>query len=89
VEKWIDEIVAMSDAVIGQPQEIITATRNAVDARKWVASKLVPRVYGDQPMGLTINNTANVLVISEEKQRELQETRRRLLGGTYDARLKE
>ena len=79
MEKWVDEIVAMSDAVIGQPQEIVTATRNAVDARKWVASKLVPRVYGDQPTGITINTSTQVLVISEEKQRELQEIRQRMI----------
>jgi hypothetical protein len=83
-KKWVDEIVEMSDAVIGQPQEIVTATRNAVDARKWVASKLVPRVYGDQPTGITINNKTNVMVISEEQQRELQETRRRLLEARGD-----
>jgi len=70
---------------IGQPQEIVTATRDAVDARKWVASKLVPHQYGDQPGGITINNQTNVMVISEEQQRELQETRRKMLeeqGGT-------
>jgi hypothetical protein len=50
----------MSDAVIGQPQEIVTATRNAVDARKWIACKLVPRQYGDQPGGITINNQTKV-----------------------------
>jgi hypothetical protein len=84
VEKWVDEIVAISDSAIGQPQEIVTATRNAVDARKWIASKLVPRVYGDQPTGITINTSTQVMVISEEKQRELQETRRRLLEARGD-----
>ena len=79
MEKWVDEIVAMSDAVIGQPQEIVTATRNAVDARQWCASKLIPHKYGNQPASVTVRNTANVLVLSEEKQRELQETRRKLL----------
>jgi hypothetical protein len=81
VEKWIDEIVPMSDSAIGPRQEIVTAVRNAVDARKWIASKLVPRVYGDQPTGITINTSTQVLVISEEKQRELQEIRRKLLLG--------
>ena len=74
----------MSYELIGQPQEIVTATRNAVDARKWVASKLVPRVYGDQPTGITINTSTQLLVISEERQRELQETRRRLLEAQGD-----
>ena len=34
-------------------------------------------------MGVTINNTADVLVISEEKQRELQETRRKMLEAEH------
>ena len=81
MEKWVDEMITMSDNAIGQPQEIVTAVRNAVDVRKWVASKLVPRLYGDQPTGVTINNQTNVMVISQEQQRELRETRRRLLSG--------
>jgi uncharacterized membrane protein len=71
----------MSDNAIGQPQEIVTAVRNAVDARKWIASKLIPRVYGDQPQSVSINTSNNVMVISQEKQRELHEIRRRLLSG--------
>lgn len=71
----------MSDAVIGKDMAIVTATRNAVDQRKWMAGKLMPRQYGDTPSQLTVNTTNNVMVISEEKQRELQETRRKLLSG--------
>ena len=79
MEKWVDEMVPMADKVIGQDMHIVTATRNAVDVRKWVAGKLAPHQYGDQPTGVTIHNQTNVMVISEEKQRELQEIRRRLL----------
>ena len=85
VEPWIDQIVPMSDAAIGQPQEVVTAVRNAVDVRKWIASKLIPRQYGDTPSQLTVNTTNNVMVISQEKLRELQETRRRLLEAQRDA----
>ena len=42
VEKWMDEIVPISDSVIGEEMNVVTATRNAVDVRKWVASRLMP-----------------------------------------------
>jgi len=79
VEKWIDEMVPMTDKVIGQEMAIVTATRNAVNVRKWVASRLMPNQYGDQPSGVTIHNRTNVLVISDERLRQLQETRRRMI----------
>jgi hypothetical protein len=79
VEKWIDEMVPMSDAVIGKEMSVVTATRNAIDVRKWVASRLMPREYGDQPSGVTINNQTNVMVMSEERLRHLQATRRRMM----------
>jgi len=41
-------VVALSSYCLGA---IVTATRNAVDVRKWVASKLMPREYGDQASG--------------------------------------
>jgi hypothetical protein len=77
-EYWVSEIVPMSDAVIGEEMNVVTATRNAVDARKWVAGKLAPREYGDQPAGVTINNTTNVAIMTDDRLRALQETRKRL-----------
>jgi hypothetical protein len=43
----------MSDSAIGQAQEMVTAVRNAVDVRKWLAGKLMPRQYGDQPQSVS------------------------------------
>ena len=57
---------------------IVTATRNAVDVRKWVASRLMPNQYGDQGTGVTINNQTNVHVVSKERLREL-EIRQRMI----------
>jgi hypothetical protein len=34
LEKWIDEMVPMTDKVIGEEMSVVTATRNAVDVRK-------------------------------------------------------
>jgi len=72
-------MVPMTDKVIGQEMSVVTATRNAVDARKWIASKLMPHQYGDQPNAVTINNQTNVIVVSEEKRRELQAMRQRMI----------
>ena len=59
---------------------VVTATRNAVDVRKWVASKLMPREYGDQGgPGVTINNQTNVMVLSDERLAQLQAARRRMI----------
>ena len=80
VEKWVSEIVPMSDAVIGEEMNVVTATRNAVDARKWVAGKLAPREYGDAPGGVTINQQTNVMVVSDDKLRELQALRQQMLS---------
>jgi hypothetical protein len=79
VEKWISEIVPMSDNVIGAEMSVVTATRNAVDARKWVAGKLAPREYGDAPTGVTINNQTNVMVVSDDRLKQLQALRQQML----------
>ncbi len=42
-DHYADEIVAIADGD-GEPAQV----RNRVDARKWVAAKLRPRVYGDK-----------------------------------------
>ena len=80
----------MSDQVIGQKMCVVTATRNSIDIRKWIASKLMPHQYGDQPTGVTVTNQSNVVLISEERQRELEAVRQRMIeqqkrweGGHY------
>jgi len=80
VESYVSEIVPMSDAVIGEEMSVVTATRNAVDARKWVAGKLAPREYGDAPSGVTINQNTNVLVVSDDKLKQLQALRQQMLS---------
>jgi hypothetical protein len=85
VEKWIDEMVPMSDAVIGEEMAVVTATRNAVDVRKWVAGRLMPREYGDQAGssgGIAVQGNANILVMTDERLAELQATRQRMLKDT-------
>jgi hypothetical protein len=80
VEAYVAEIVPMSDAVIGEEMNVVTATRNAVDARKWVAGKLAPREYGDQPHGaITVNAQTNLVVVSDDRLKQLQALRQEML----------
>ena len=75
-----DLIVEMSDEAIGQPQEIVTAIRNAVDPRKWVASKLLPKKYGDRPSEVNVATQVNVCLVPIEKQLEIQARTQKLLA---------
>ena len=46
---WAEEIISISDSVRrGASSEEVNAARLAVDSRKWIASKLMPRRYGDR-----------------------------------------
>ena len=49
-----------------------------MDTLKWRASKLKPRVYGDRLPDLNVNATTNIVVLNEERTRELQERLKRL-----------
>ncbi len=44
VEQWVDEIIDISDNREGDPQR----DRLSVDSRKWLACKVVPKMYGDR-----------------------------------------
>ena len=43
-----DETLDIADSVMGAPMEMVQAARLAVDTRRWAASKLAPRTYGDK-----------------------------------------
>ena len=48
-EALADELVAIADGPGGEDSAVLTARdRLRVDARKWVASKLKPKKYGDK-----------------------------------------
>lgn len=46
--KYADEVVTLADGCIGRTNEVVQATRLAVDTRKWVAAKLYPKTYGER-----------------------------------------
>ena len=77
-----DEIVEMSDEAIGKPLNVVAAVRNAVDARKWVAAKLLPKKYGEKTGDITLNQQVNnFVVVSEAERQEMIERRKRLQNG--------
>jgi hypothetical protein len=71
-----DEIVEIADNATPQDAHV---ARLKVDARKWVAAKLLPKKYGDRPAEVNVGVTNNYLVVSPEKQREIQERTHKLL----------
>ena len=48
-ELWADEVVSISDEAVTAADNVkVQAARLRVDARKWVAAKLLPKRYGDK-----------------------------------------
>ena len=46
---WADEIVDLADQALEAGDSTrVHATRLSLDARKWVASRLLPKKYGDR-----------------------------------------
>lgn len=45
---YADEMVAIADQVVGAPNEVVQAARLQIETRKWIASKLKPKKYGDK-----------------------------------------
>lgn len=59
--------------------DVIARSRLRVDARKWIASKLLPKVYGEKQGDVHVNtNVNNIVVLPEERLRELQAIKQRL-----------
>lgn len=47
-EGYADEIVEIADSVRAGTAEQVAAARLAVDSRKWIAAKLLPKKYGER-----------------------------------------
>jgi hypothetical protein len=81
-ELWAEEIVSISDSVKGSTSmEEINAAKLMVDARKWIVSRLLAKKYGDAPSSSVnvTSTTHNYFVVTEERQKEIQERTRKLL----------
>ncbi len=53
----------------------INRSRLRVDTRKWIASKLLPKKYGDKTTEINVNTT--IVTLNAERQTELQERRKK------------
>jgi hypothetical protein len=63
-EYYADEIVAIADAAT---PETANAARLQVDARKWVAAKLLPKKYGDKANETHVTTSVNVAVVPDSE----------------------
>jgi hypothetical protein len=59
-ELFADELIALADSVQGcTDNATVNAARLAIDTRKWAASKLLPRKYGDK---IGVESSGNLVV---------------------------
>jgi len=57
-----------ADGNISTNQEVVARSRIRIDARKWMAGKLRPKVYGDK---LDLNHSGRIAVAKEMSEEEL------------------
>lgn len=60
-ERYVDEMISIADSVAGERESspAVHAARLAIDTRKWAASKLLPRKYGDR---LGVDSTGSLTI---------------------------
>jgi hypothetical protein len=81
-ERWADELITLANSLPEDATvEQIAATRLKIDTLKWIIGKRLPKVYGDAPSSSVnvTSTTHNYLVVTEERQKEIQERTRKLL----------
>ena len=76
---YVDQIITLAESATN---ENFQQLRLQIDTKKWVASKVYPKVYGDKPAEVTVNNVNNILVITEEQRQARIERRAKLLNGS-------
>jgi hypothetical protein len=60
VEHYVDQMISIADGVANcTDSAIVHAARLAIDTRKWAASKLLPRKYGDR---LGVDSTGSLTI---------------------------
>ena len=83
-ERWADELITLANSLREDPTAgQIAATKLKIDTLKGIIGKRLPKLYGDAPSSSNISSsTHNYLVVTEERQRELQERRAKALEAT-------
>lgn len=59
----VDDIHQLSDEMAGMNANLVQGYRAAIDAKKWLASKFCPRIYGDK---LDLTHSGQVTVSHEQ-----------------------
>lgn len=82
-ERYAEQIVSIGEEMNhpGVTIEEIQVARLRIDARKWIASKLLPKKYGDKPADISVSTTINQIPLSEARRQELIERRVACLRG--------
>lgn len=72
-ETLAEDILEISDTAVCR--DTAAAAKVRVDARKWIAAKLLPKKYGERPAEthVTTATTNNFVMFSPERLREWQE----------------
>jgi hypothetical protein len=81
-ERWADELITLANSLPEDATaERIAAARLQIDTLKWIIGKRLPKLYGDAPSSSVnvTSTTHNYLVVTEERQKEIQERTRKLL----------
>lgn len=68
-----------TDGNVHVDNDVIQRSKLRVDARKWLAAKLMPRKYGDVPAQTNVAIGVQVQVLPEDKRTELMERHRKAL----------
>src|SRR6266481_1739555 len=79
-QRLFDEIIEIADSA-GTAEDAQIA-KVQIDARKWALSKMNPKKYAENnkpAINVSTEITNNLPILTVEKQKELQERRRRLL----------
>jgi hypothetical protein len=80
-ERWADELITLANSLPEDATaEQIAATKLKIDTLKWIIGKPLPKLYGHAPSSsISVTSTTNnFLVVTEERQREIQERTRKL-----------
>jgi hypothetical protein len=69
---WASEIVDLADETLADANHVAKA-RLQIDARKWVASKLMPRKYGDRVSAELTGANGGPIIKTEQQFPELKD----------------
>lgn len=77
---FLDEQIEIADGVEGETENaVVSAAKLRCDARRWAASKLNPKKYGDRPGDIHVTTAVNNFHVDSSRLNQLQERRSKQL----------